>query len=162
LRSETRARIAGCAATTPYGSHIGTLAGRQGGRPRADRLEQLAYPDLDPETPILDAVLQRTKTDGVDLGMVTGEVVYESGRFTRVDRAAALRDLHQSLQRGLAEDEVERPAVKGASAACPALLRRLFRSRSPRPLLPSELTDMSGSLPHQSIYGVRSIPCLSG
>jgi hypothetical protein len=40
--------------------------------------------------------------------MVAGEVVYECGRFTRVDRAAALRELHESLQHAPADDEVER------------------------------------------------------
>ena len=37
-----------------------------------------------------------------------GEVVYEGGRFARVDRDAALHELHQSLQLALTDDEVER------------------------------------------------------
>ena len=60
--------------------------------------------DLDPEIPVLDAVIQRAKSDGVDLVIVAGEVVYEGGRFTRVDRDAALRELHELLQRALALD----------------------------------------------------------
>ena len=44
----------------------------------------------------------------VDLVMVAGEVIYQDGRFTRVDREAALRELHQSLQSPLAADEIER------------------------------------------------------
>jgi 5-methylthioadenosine/S-adenosylhomocysteine deaminase len=92
LRSETRTRIAGCAATTPYGSHIGTLAVGKAADLVLIDWDKLAYPYLDPETPILDAVLQRTKTDGVDLVMVAGEVVYEGRRFTRVDRAEAWSD----------------------------------------------------------------------
>ena len=75
--------------------------------------DKLAYPYLDPETPVLDAVLQRAKTDGVDLVMVAGEVVYEGGRFTRVDRAAALRELHESLQHTL-DDEIERRQLSKA------------------------------------------------
>jgi hypothetical protein len=71
-------------------------------------------PYLDPETPVLDAVIQRAKSEGVDLVMVAGEVVYEGGRFTRVDRATALRELHQSLQRALADDEVERRKLSKA------------------------------------------------
>jgi hypothetical protein len=58
--------------------------------------------------PVVDAVLQRAKSDGVDLVMVAGEVVYEDARFTRVDRAAALRELHESLQHALSNDEIER------------------------------------------------------
>jgi hypothetical protein len=45
---------------------------------------------------------------------VAGEVVYRDGRFTRADRDAALRELHQSLQRPLAEDEVERRRLSKA------------------------------------------------
>jgi hypothetical protein len=40
--------------------------------------------------------------------MVAGEVIYQSGRFIRVDRDAALRELHQSLQLALTDDELER------------------------------------------------------
>ena len=94
--------------TTPFGSRIGSLAvGRAADLVLID-WDKIAYPYLDPATPILDAVLQRGRTDAVDLVMVAGEVVYQDGRFTRVDRDAALRELRQSLQRPLAEDEVER------------------------------------------------------
>ena len=80
------------------------LGGRQGRRSGVDRLGQA----LDPKTPVLDAVLRPAKSDGVDLVTVAGEVVYEGGRFTRVDRDAASSELHQSSQRPLADDEAER------------------------------------------------------
>jgi 5-methylthioadenosine/S-adenosylhomocysteine deaminase len=103
-----RMATVGGAATTPYGSHIGTLAvGKAADLVLLD-WDKLAYPYLDPETPVIDAILQRAKSDGVDLVMVAGEVVYEGGRFTRVDREAALRELHASLQRALSDEEVER------------------------------------------------------
>jgi cytosine/adenosine deaminase-related metal-dependent hydrolase len=76
--------------------------------------DKLAYPYLDPETPVLDAVVQRAKSDSVDLVMVAGEVVYQGGRFTRVDRDAALRELHESLQHALANDEIERRQLSKA------------------------------------------------
>ena len=41
-------------------------------------------------------------------------MVYQDGRFTRVDRDAALSELHQSLQRPLAEDEAERRRLSKA------------------------------------------------
>jgi len=53
-------------------------------------------------------VIQRAKSETVDLVMVAGEVVYEGGRFTRVDRDAALRELHESLQHAFTDDEIER------------------------------------------------------
>jgi 5-methylthioadenosine/S-adenosylhomocysteine deaminase len=103
-----RMATAGGAATTPYGSHIGILAvGKAGDLVLLD-WDKLAYPYLDQETPVVEPVLQRAKSEGVDLVMVAGEVVYEGGRFTRVDRDAALRELHESLQHALADDEIER------------------------------------------------------
>ena len=48
--------------------------------------------------------------------MVASEVVYEGGRFTRVNRDPALKELHQSLQRALKDDEIERPALSKALA----------------------------------------------
>ena len=89
-----RMATAGGAATTPYGNHIGTFAVGKAADLVLIDWDKLAYPYLDPETPVLDAVIQRAKSYGVDLVMVAGEVVYEGGRFTRVDRDAALRELH--------------------------------------------------------------------
>ncbi|HZU89028.1 MAG TPA: amidohydrolase family protein [Stellaceae bacterium] len=98
----------GGALTTPFADRIGTLAvGKAADLVLIDR-DRIAYPYLDPETPLLAAVIQRAKSDTVDLVMVAGEVIYEGGRFTRIDRAAALRELHQSLKRPLAADEIER------------------------------------------------------
>jgi 5-methylthioadenosine/S-adenosylhomocysteine deaminase len=98
----------GGALTTPFGGRIGTLAvGKAADLVLIDR-DRIAYPYLDSETPLLDAVIQRAKSEAVDLVTVAGEVIYEGGRFTRVDREAALRELHQSLQRPLAADEIER------------------------------------------------------
>jgi cytosine/adenosine deaminase-related metal-dependent hydrolase len=109
-----RMATTGGAMTTPFGSRIGSLAvGRAADLVLID-WDKIAYPYLDPETPILDAVVQRGRTDAVDLVMVAGEVVYRHGRFTRVDRDAALRELHQSLQRPLADDEVERRRLSKA------------------------------------------------
>jgi 5-methylthioadenosine/S-adenosylhomocysteine deaminase len=76
--------------------------------------DKLAYPYLDPETSVLDAVVQRAKSDGVALVMVAGEVVYEDGRFIRVDRDAALRELHESVQNALGDDEIERRQLSKA------------------------------------------------
>src|SRR5258705_364083 len=57
---------------------------------------------------LLDAVIQRAKTDGVRTVMCNGEVIYDNGRFTRVDRENALKTLHDELQHALSDDEVER------------------------------------------------------
>lgn len=98
----------GGARTTPFAGRIGTLAPGKAADLVLIDADKIAYPCLDPETPLLDAVIQRAKSAAVDLVMVAGEVIYEGGRFARIDRDAALRELHQSLQGPLAEDERER------------------------------------------------------
>jgi hypothetical protein len=40
--------------------------------------------------------------------MCNGEVIYDNGHFTRVDRDNALKSLHEELQHALSDDEVER------------------------------------------------------
>jgi hypothetical protein len=97
--------------------------------------DKLAYPYLDAETPVLDAVIQRAKSDGVDLVMVADEVVYKGGRFTRIDREAALRELRESLQHALGNDDIERRQLSKGPAPCPSILRRLFST--PRPICPT-------------------------
>ena len=69
---------------------------------------EVSYPYLDPETPLLDAVLQRAKTGGLRTVICDGEVIYQDGKFTKADRDGALRALHKDLQRALSERRVER------------------------------------------------------
>ena len=59
-------------------------------------------------TPTLDAVIQRAKNDAVTMTMCDGEVIYQNGVFTKVDKTAALKALHDDLSKALADDEVER------------------------------------------------------
>ena len=47
---------------------------------------QISYPYLDAETPLRDAVLQRAKPSGVRTVICDGDVIYEEGKFTKVDR----------------------------------------------------------------------------
>jgi 5-methylthioadenosine/S-adenosylhomocysteine deaminase len=98
----------GGAKTTPYGSTIGRLeVGRAADLVMID-WDHVAYPYLDEETPLLDAVIQRAKTAGVTRVLCDGETLYENGKFTRVDQAAALKALHDDLNKALSDDEVER------------------------------------------------------
>ena len=103
-----RMATVGGAKTTSFASQIGTLeVGKAADLVLID-YDQIAYPYLDVETPLLDAVIQRAKTDGVRMVMCDGEVIYDHGRFTRVDRDGALKALHDDLSKALADDEVER------------------------------------------------------
>jgi cytosine/adenosine deaminase-related metal-dependent hydrolase len=103
-----RMATSGGAKTTAFGERLGVLeVGRAADMVLID-WEQLSYPYLDEETPVLDAVLQRAKAAGVRTVICDGEVIYHEGRFSKVDRDAALRALHDDLTKALADDEVER------------------------------------------------------
>ena len=103
-----RMATVGGAKTTPFGDQIGTLeVGKAADMVLID-WESVAYPYLDPLTPTLDAVMQRAKSQAVKMTMCDGEVIYQDGKFTKVDRTAALKALHDDLNKALADDEVER------------------------------------------------------
>src|SRR6516164_2886345 len=103
-----RMATVGGAKTTPYGTTLGTLeVGKAADMVLID-WDKVAYPYLDELTPTLDAVIQRAKNDAVTMTMCDGEVIYQDGKFTKVDRTAALKALHDDLSKALADDEVER------------------------------------------------------
>ena len=115
----------GGARTTPYGEEIGRLeVGRAADLVMID-WEHVAHPYMDPLTPVLDAVIQRAKTAGVTRVICDGEMLYEDGRFTRVDRDAALKALHDDLSWALSDDEVERRRL---SAALLPHVRRFYEA----------------------------------
>jgi 5-methylthioadenosine/S-adenosylhomocysteine deaminase len=109
-----RMATSGGAKTTPFASSIGTLeVGKAADLVLID-WKQISYPYLDEETPLLDAVIQRAKADGVKLTMCDGEVIYRDGKFSKIDRGAALKALHDDLSKALANDEVERRRLSKA------------------------------------------------
>ena len=63
--------------------------------------DQVAYPYLDELTPTLDAVIQHARTPAVTMTMCDGEVIYKDGTFTKVDKTAALKALHDDLGKAL-------------------------------------------------------------
>lgn len=103
-----RMATSGGARTTAFGDTIGAIAVGKAADMVAIDWRQISYPYLDHEFPLLDAVLLRAKTQGVRRVICDGAVIYEDGRFTCVDQAAALQALHEDLQRALTDDEVER------------------------------------------------------
>jgi 5-methylthioadenosine/S-adenosylhomocysteine deaminase len=103
-----RMATSGGAKTTPYGETIGSLeAGKAADMVLID-WKQISEPYLDPETPTLNAVIHRAKTRGVRTVIVGGEIVYQDGKFTRVDRDNALREFSDILKRPLTDDEKNR------------------------------------------------------
>jgi cytosine/adenosine deaminase-related metal-dependent hydrolase len=98
----------GGAATTGFGDRVGRL---QPGR-AADLVllpwASIATPHLDPAVDPLDAVVHRGRAAAVEAVMVAGEVVLRSGRFTRIDRDAALAELAAALRTPLRPEEERR------------------------------------------------------
>ncbi len=100
--------------TTPYGETIGSLeVGKAADMALLD-WKQISEPYLDPETPTLDAVIHRAKTRGVRTVIVAGEIVYQDGKFTRVNRDEALRELSNILRRPLSGEEMDRRRLSKA------------------------------------------------
>lgn len=102
------------AMTTPFGADIGRLdVGRLADFVLIDTKKAL-WPYQDPEVPMLDAIMQRAKTETVDATVVGGEVIYEKGRFTRVDRDQVLNEIAAHLSKPRTEDEVQRQRLAQA------------------------------------------------
>src|SRR6266567_1712809 len=109
-----RMATVGGARTTPFGTSIGTLeVGKAADMVLLD-WDSIAYPYLDELTPTLDAVVQRAKNQAVTMTMCDGEVIYKDGTFTKVDRTAALKALHDDLSKALSDDEAERRKLSKA------------------------------------------------
>lgn len=99
------------ARTTPFKHEVGTLTPGMGCDLVALDWHQVSYPFLDPEVEVIDAVVQRAKTQGVRLVMVEGEPVYDGGRFTRIDKDAVLAELADRMARPPTEEELRRRAL---------------------------------------------------
>lgn len=87
------------AATTPFGSSIGTLS--EGGLADIVLLDWTAvtYPYQDPMMPITDVLVRRAKSNAVNTVIVGGELVFEGGRFTRVSKEEVQAEIAQLLNR---------------------------------------------------------------
>jgi 5-methylthioadenosine/S-adenosylhomocysteine deaminase len=96
------------AGTTPFGASIGSLSpGSEADLVLID-WEEVTRPWQNPDTLWLDVLVQRARREAVRTVMVAGEVVYEDGRFTRIDRDAALAELAAFFARPPTAAERER------------------------------------------------------
>ncbi|MGE0718175.1 MAG: amidohydrolase family protein [Alphaproteobacteria bacterium] len=96
------------AATTPFGDLIGTLEPGKAADMVLMSWKQIAHPYLDRDVPIVDAIVQRAKTTGVETVLVAGEAILRDGRFTRIDEQAALDELAAMLARPRTPEEERR------------------------------------------------------
>jgi 5-methylthioadenosine/S-adenosylhomocysteine deaminase len=96
------------AQTTGFADQIGTLEPGKAADLVVMNWRQIAYPYLDPTAPVLDAVVHRGKSAGVETVLVAGEPVLRNGQFTRVNKAEVLKELAASLQVPMRQDEESR------------------------------------------------------
>ncbi len=103
------------ARTTPYGSEIGTLEpGKLADLVLLD-WDQIAHPYLDRDVQVVDAVLHRAKSGAVDTVIIGGELVYEDGMYTRINKQEVLQALADSLADApTAEDLTRRKLIADA------------------------------------------------
>ena len=103
-----RMATSGGAKTTGFGEQVGALAPGKAADMVLIDWQQIAYPYLDEEMPLLDAVIHRAKSKGVRTVLCDGETIYADGKFTKVDHDDVLSALHENLQKALTDDELER------------------------------------------------------
>ncbi|MGH8065554.1 MAG: amidohydrolase family protein [Candidatus Entotheonellia bacterium] len=96
------------ALTTGFADTIGTLAPGKAADLVLMNWRQVAYPYLDQDAPVLDAVVHRGKTAGVETVLIAGEPVLRDGKSTRVNKAEVLDALAASLRVPLQPDEERR------------------------------------------------------
>jgi hypothetical protein len=96
------------AQTTGFAQTTGTLAPGKAADMVLMNWQQIASPYLAPDTSVVDAVVHRGKTSGVEAVLVAGEPVLRDGRCTRVNKAEVLAALAASLRVPLTPEEQRR------------------------------------------------------
>jgi hypothetical protein len=102
------------ARTTAFGARIGTLEAGKAADLCIMSWKHIASPYLDEGVPIVDALVHRARTSGVETVIVAGEPILRDGRFTRVDRDAVLEELAASLRAPLSLLESRRQGLSNA------------------------------------------------
>ena len=125
---------ANAAAPTGFAGDIGVL---EPGR-RADllliRMDRLEDPYLEPDTPPVEVVLGRAKTQDVAAVIVDGEVLLQDGAHQRFNRADVARELREQLARPL---EPETLATRRMATRLSPYVERFYTSLSPAGEVPS-------------------------
>jgi 5-methylthioadenosine/S-adenosylhomocysteine deaminase len=87
----------GGAATTSFKDRIGRLEPGFAADLLLFDWEQVSSPYLSSDVGVVDALVQRARSENIAFVMVGGEIVLDHGKFLRVDRAAALAELSRTL-----------------------------------------------------------------
>lgn len=93
-----RMATSGGAMTTAFGAKIGRLDPGCSADLLLFDWDRIAFPYLSEDVPVVDALVQRARSESLSYVMVAGEVILDHGRFTRVDRAGALAELAAQMK----------------------------------------------------------------
>ena len=96
------------AQTTGFADTIGMIAPGKAADLVLLHWHQIADPYLEPSTAIVDAVVHRAKTSGVETVLVAGEPVLRDGQFTHINKDEVLAALAASMRMPLSADEERR------------------------------------------------------
>jgi 5-methylthioadenosine/S-adenosylhomocysteine deaminase len=102
------------ALTTGFADAIGTLEPGKAADLVLVNWRQIAYPYLDEHVPVVDAVVHRAKTSGVETVLVGGEPVLRDGQLTRLKKAELLQALAEALRVPLQPAEEQRRELSPA------------------------------------------------
>ncbi|UWQ19104.1 amidohydrolase family protein [Jannaschia sp. M317] len=112
------------AATTPFGQDIGRLA--VGGL--ADIVlvdwKAVTQPWQDPAIGMVDVLIRRARSGAVKTVLIGGEVVFDRGQFTRIDRD----EIHAAINRALNRPDTPAEAARREMAAAALPIVRAFYS----------------------------------
>ena len=95
------------AASTPFSGKIGRLEKGLFADILLLDLHSLAFPYQDFDIPLLDIIVRRAKRKSVDTVIIDGNVVFNKGKFTRVDEDTLLDEISKVLSRAKTPEEVE-------------------------------------------------------
>ena len=95
------------AASTPFSGKIGRLEKGLFADILLLDLHSLAFPYQDFDIPLLDIIVRRAKRKSVDMVIIDGNVVFNKGKFTRVDEDTLLEEISKVLSRAKTPEEVE-------------------------------------------------------
>ncbi len=93
------------AKTTGFSGEIGSLAPGKAADLIILDWEAIAFPYLDANISIVDAIVHRARTSNIKTVMIGGDVVLDGGTFTKIDKQAVLQELAVSLQVPLTPEE---------------------------------------------------------
>ena len=87
------------ASTTPFAGRIGSLKIGMSADIVLLNWRGITWPYQDNDIPLLDVILRRAKPSSVKTVIIRGEIVYEDGKFLKVDYKKILEQIHHDLSR---------------------------------------------------------------